>query len=175
MLGLIGKKIGQLRVYDAKGRAVGVTAVLAGPNRVVQCKTVEVDGYKSVQLGFGEQKEQRLSKARQGHLKKHQAAPVVRLREFRDFPLEVKPGDVLSVDVFTQGDMVDAVGVTKGKVFKVLCAGGSSAAAMLRTVKRDGTVVRARSATVRLRVWSHAARNCPATWDAISVPRRVWK
>lgn len=118
MLGLIGKKIGQLRVYDAKGRAVSVTAVLAGPNRVVQCKTPEVDGYTSVQLGFGEQKESRLSKARQGHLKKHQAEPVVRLREFRDYPLVVKPGDLLSVDVFIQGDIVDAIGITKGKGFQ---------------------------------------------------------
>src|SRR5437762_2789908 len=57
MIGLLGKKLGQTRVYDAQGNLIPVTVVLAGPNRVVQCKTVEKDGYKAVQLGFDDQKE----------------------------------------------------------------------------------------------------------------------
>ena len=56
MIGLIGKKLGQTRIYDAAGQAVHVTVVLAGPNHVLQCKTVASDGYKSVQLGFDAQK-----------------------------------------------------------------------------------------------------------------------
>jgi large subunit ribosomal protein L3 len=118
MLGLIGKKLGQTRVYDAQGNIVPVTVVLAGPNRVIQCKTVETDGYKAVQLGFDDQKAQRLSKPVNGHLKKFNAPPVKRIREFRNFTLEVKPGDVVGVNIFAQGDYVDAIGVTKGRGFE---------------------------------------------------------
>ena len=118
MLGLLGKKLGQTRVFDASGNVVPVTVVQAGPNRVVQCKTVESDGYRAVQLGFDDQKESRLTRPLLGHFKKHAASPTKRLREFRDFPLEVKPGDVVDATIFAEGDYVDAVGVTKGKGFE---------------------------------------------------------
>lgn len=118
MLGLIGKKLGQTRVYDDQGRVIHVTVVLAGPNRVLQCKTVDTDGYRSVQLGFDEQKESRLTKPELGHIRKFNGSPVKRIREFRDFPLEVKPGDVVGVNVFAPGDFVDAIGVTKGRGFE---------------------------------------------------------
>ena len=59
MIGLLGKKMGQTRVYDDQGNVVAVTVVLAGPNHVLQCKTQQSDGYNAVQLGFDEQKEQR--------------------------------------------------------------------------------------------------------------------
>jgi len=118
MLGLIGKKLGQTRVYDAQGNIVPVTIVLAGPNLVIQCKSVESDGYKAVQLGFDSQKESRLTRPFNGHLKKFNQTPVKRIREFRDFPLDVKPGDVVGVNIFTQGDFVDAIGVTKGRGFE---------------------------------------------------------
>jgi large subunit ribosomal protein L3 len=118
MLGLLGKKLGQTRVFDADGNVVPVTVVQAGPNRVVQCKTVETDGYQAVQLGFEEQKESRVTRPLAGHFKKHGVTPVKRLREFRDFPIEVKPGDTLGAAVFAAGDYVDAVGVSKGKGFE---------------------------------------------------------
>lgn len=118
MLGLLGKKLGMTRVYDADGNAVAVTVVQAGPNRVVQCKTVETDGYKAVQLGLDDQKERRLTKPMQGHFKKHNSQPVKRLREFRDFPLDVKPGDTVGAGVFAEGDFVDAIGITKGRGFE---------------------------------------------------------
>jgi large subunit ribosomal protein L3 len=122
MIGLLGKKLGQTCVYDAKGNAVPVTLVLAGPNRVIQCKTPEKDGYSAVQLGFDDQKEQRLSRAVMGHLKKHNSAPVKRIREFRDFSLPVKPGDLVGVTIFAAGDYVDAIGVTKGRGFEGVVA-----------------------------------------------------
>ena len=122
MLGLLGKKLGQTRVYDAKGNIVHVTVVLAGPNRVIQCKTVEKDGYRAVQLGFDEQKESRVGRPLNGHFKRHNAAAVKRIREFRDFTLEVKPGDVVSVGIFAQGDYVDAIGTTKGRGFEGVMA-----------------------------------------------------
>jgi large subunit ribosomal protein L3 len=118
MLGLLGKKLGQTRVYDDQGRVIHVTVVLAGPNRVLQCKTKETDGYRSVQLGFDEQKESRLTKPELGHIRKFNGSPVKRIREFRDFPLDVKPGDLLSVNVFAAGDFVDAIGITKGRGFE---------------------------------------------------------
>jgi len=118
MIGLLGKKLGQTSVYDAKGNLVPVTVVLAGPNRVVQCKTLEKDGYKAVQLGFDGQKEHRLTMPIMGHLKKHGTLPVKQLREFRDFTLDVKPGDVIGPSIFAPGDYIDAIGVTKGQGFE---------------------------------------------------------
>src|SRR3954451_12908798 len=118
MLGLLGKKLGQTRVYNDEGVLVPVTVVLAGPNRVMQCKTVENDGYKAVQLGFEDQKESRLAKPLLGHIKKHNGAPVKRIKEFRDFTKDVKPGDVLGATLFAKGDFIDAIGVTKGRGFE---------------------------------------------------------
>ena len=118
MIGLLGKKIGQTRVYNAAGVLVPVTVILAGPNRVVQTKTVENDGYKAVQLGFDDQKESRLSKAALGHILKGKAQPVKRLKEFRDFELDVKPGDLVTPKIFSVGDFVDAIGYTKGRGFE---------------------------------------------------------
>jgi large subunit ribosomal protein L3 len=118
MLGLLGKKLGQTNVYNAQGVLVPVTIVRVGPNRVVQTKTVATDGYNAVQLGFDDQKEQRLTQPLLGHFKKHGALPTKRLGEFRDFSLPVKAGDVIGASIFAQGDFVDAIGVTKGRGFE---------------------------------------------------------
>src|ERR1035438_9591831 len=117
-LGLLGKKLGQTRVYDAKGVISSVTIVLAGPNRVLQCKTQKSDGYNAVQLGFGDQKEQRVTRPLLGHIKKFNGVAVKRIREFRDFSKEVKPGDVVGPALFAPGDFVDAIGITKGRGFE---------------------------------------------------------
>jgi large subunit ribosomal protein L3 len=118
MLGLLGKKLGQTRVYDAKGVAHSVTVVAVGPNRVIQVKTQESDGYNAVQLGFDDQKEHRLTKPLLGHMKKHNAAPVKRIKEFREFSLTVKSGDTVGANIFAAGDFVDAIGTTKGRGFE---------------------------------------------------------
>ncbi len=117
-LGLLGKNLGHTRVYDGKGNVVGVTVVLCGPNRVLQVKTVDSDGYKAVQLGFDDQKEQRLTKAVLGHVKKQNGAAVKRIKEFRDFTLDVKPGEIVGPGIFAVGDFIDAIGVTKGRGFE---------------------------------------------------------
>mgnify|MGYP000049142207 CR=1 FL=1 len=130
-IGLIGKKLGQTRVYDDTGAVVSVTVVQVGPNLVVQCKTEETDGYNAVQLGYGEMRENRATQPLTGHFKKAGLKPVRRLREFRDFGLDVKPGDELGATIFEPGDHVDATGLTKGRGFQgvVKCwnLGGGSA------------------------------------------------
>ena len=145
MLGLIGKKLGQTQVYDAQGNVRPVTIVLAGPNRVIQCKTIETDGYKAVQLGFGDQKASRLTKPLNGHLKKFNTAPVKRIREFRDFTVEVKAGDTVGVTLFAPGDFVDAIGVTKGRGFEGVVkrhhfAGGDSTHGAKGWHRRGGAI-----------------------------------
>ena len=144
-VGLLGKKLGQTRVYDAKGVVTAVTVVLAGPNRVLQCKTRETDGYSSVQLGFNDQKEQRLSKALLGHIKKFNGAAVKRIQEFRNFSKEVKPGDVVGATLFAPGDYVDAIGVTKGRGFEGVVkrhrfAGGDSTHGAKGWHRRSGAI-----------------------------------
>ena len=145
-LGILGKKLGHTRVYDANGKVAAVTVVLAGPNRVLQVKTqAGKDGYNAVQLGFDDQKEQRLSKAELGHIKKHNGAAVKRIREFRDFSKDVKPGDVIGATVFAVGDFIDAIGVTKGRGFEGVVkrhrmAGGDSTHGAKGWHRRGGAI-----------------------------------
>src|SRR3974390_69132 len=117
-LALLGKKLGQTRVYNAKGVITPVTIVLVSPNRVLQCKTQQSDGYNAVQLGFDDQKEHRVTKPLLGHIKKFNGVAVKRIKEFRNFSKEVKPGDVVGPTLFAVGDFVDAIGITKGRGFE---------------------------------------------------------
>jgi len=144
-LGLLGKKLGHTRVYDASGAAVSVTVVLAGPNHVLQCKTQQSDGYNAVQLGFDDQKEQRLAKPLLGHIKKFSGQAVKRIKEFRNFSKEVKPGDTVGPTLFTPGDFVDAIGVVKGRGFEGVVkrhrfAGGDSTHGAKGWHRRSGAI-----------------------------------
>jgi large subunit ribosomal protein L3 len=145
-LGLLGKKLGHTRVYDASGQLHAVTVVLAGPNRVLQVKTqAGKDGYNAVQLGFDDQKEQRLAKPLLGHIKKHSGVAVKRISEFRDFSKEVKPGDVVGPTLFAPGDFIDAIGVTKGQGFEGVVkrhkfAGGDSTHGAKGWHRRSGAI-----------------------------------
>lgn len=118
-LGLLGKKLGQTRVYDAQGVIHSVTVVHVGPNRVIQVKTQGgKDGYNAVQLGLDEQKEHRVAKPTLGHFKKFGTPAYKHVREFRNFSKEVKSGDTVGADIFAVGDFIDAIGVTKGRGFE---------------------------------------------------------
>jgi len=117
---LLGKKIGMTQVYDAQNVLVPVTVVQAGPCPVVQIKTIQVDGYNAVQIGFSKQKSKNASKAEKNHAAKAglEDAPRV-LSEVRlDAPSTNKVGDVITVSTFTEGQLVDVTGVTKGKGFQ---------------------------------------------------------
>ena len=120
MEGLIGKKVGMTQVYDADGKRTCVTVIEVGPCPVVQLKTLEKDGYVAAQLGFGEQKTQRLTKAVAGHLKKTGGVEggLKILKEFApEAGEEVKVGDVVTAKNFEGVKYVDVTGVTKGRGF----------------------------------------------------------
>lgn len=119
MNGLIGRKMGMTQVFDEDGRQVNVTALEVGPCVVVQVKTEASDGYDAVQLGYGAQKKQRLTKPAAGHQKKAGVEPVRVLREFvLDAGEEVKPGDTVTAAMFEGVSHVDVTGVTKGRGFQ---------------------------------------------------------
>ena len=121
MEGLIGKKVGMTQVFDAEGRRVCVTVIEVGPCPVVQLKTLERDGYVAAQLGFGEQKAKRLTKAVCGHQEKTGGLKEKKVRVLREFAPdageEVKVGDVVTVANFEGVKYVDVTGVTKGRGF----------------------------------------------------------
>ena len=145
-LGLLGKKLGHTRVYDANGVLHPVTVVLAGPNHVLQVKTQGgKDGYNAVQLGFDEQKEQRLTKPLLGHIKKQNGVAVKHIKEFRNFTKEVKPGDKIGATLFAPGDYVDCIGTTKGRGFEGVVkrhrfAGGDSTHGAKGFHRRNGAI-----------------------------------
>ncbi|HTB64012.1 MAG TPA: 50S ribosomal protein L3 [Opitutales bacterium] len=117
---LLGKKVGMTQVYDAENHLVPVTVVQAGPCPVTQIKTVDNDGYNAVQIGFWVQKESRMSSPELGHLKKAGLKePVTQLSEFRTTQAsEFKVGDVLTVNKFIEGALVDVIGNSKGRGFQ---------------------------------------------------------
>ena len=113
---IIGKKIDMTQIFDEQGKVVPVTVIEAGPCKVVQKKTVEKEGYASVQLGFDEVSERKLTKPEKGHLDKAEAGALGVLHEFRlDNAAEMNVGDVIKADAFKEGDKVDVTGISKGK------------------------------------------------------------
>lgn len=120
MKGLIGRKVGMTQVFDDDGRVTPVTVIEAGPCVVVQCKTLDNDGYKAVQLGFEDQKESRLTKAELGHFKKAGVSPKKVVREFRlkDGEQELEAGSELSASVFEGVGFVDVCATGKGRGFQ---------------------------------------------------------
>tara|TARA_B100001250_G_scaffold27007_1_gene22299 strand:- start:128 stop:748 length:621 start_codon:yes stop_codon:yes gene_type:complete len=119
MPGLIGRKIGMTSYFTQEGKNIPCTMLEVGPCKVTQIKTAEVDGYNAVQLGFGEQKENRVGKAALGHFKKANSTALKKLIEFADdFVDEIALGDTLGVELFNEGDYVTVSGTSKGKGFQ---------------------------------------------------------
>ncbi len=119
MNGLIGKKVGMTSVYNDAGQYIACTVVEALPNVVTQVKNEDTDGYYALQLGYDETKEKNVSNQMIGHFKKAKSAPLRKLSEFRDFEIEKGLGDSVAIEeVFQEGDVVNAVGTTKGKGFQ---------------------------------------------------------
>ncbi|MBK9292722.1 MAG: 50S ribosomal protein L3 [Bacteroidetes bacterium] len=118
MSGLLGKKIGMTSIYDGNGKNIPVTVIEAGPCVVTQIRTLEKDGYEAIQLAFDEKKEKHTTNALKGHFAKAGTTPKRVMSEFTRFEQRKSFGDVLTVDVFMEGEFVDVSGVSKGKGFQ---------------------------------------------------------
>ena len=119
MKGIIGKKIGMTQIFDEKGNVIPVTVIETAGNVVTQVKTIETDGYNSIQLGYGEVKAKHLNKPLEGHFKKAGVENKKHLREFRmEDVTNYKVGDEVKADIFVAGEKVDVQGTTKGKGFQ---------------------------------------------------------
>jgi large subunit ribosomal protein L3 len=116
--GVLGRKVGMTTIFDENGQAIPVTVVKAGPCYIVQCRTVEKDGYSSVQLGFEGIPERKVNEPMLGHFRKAGVKPCRFLEEFKIPPdAEVKIGDVVTVAIFQKGDKVKVTGTSKGRGF----------------------------------------------------------
>ncbi len=119
MKALIGRKIGMTQIFNDEGHVIPVTAIEVGPCTITQIKTEEQDGYTAVQLGFGEVKENKLTKPAKGKFAKSNITPKKYLKEFRVDSVEgMNVGDELKADTFAAGDKVDVQGTSKGKGFQ---------------------------------------------------------
>jgi len=119
-LGLVGRKVGMMRIFKDDGTSVPVTVLDCSGNRVTQIKTKEADGYVAVQVAFGKRRASRVVKSMAGHYAKAGVEAGTELREFRVAPeaaAELKVGSELSVDMFQPGQKVDVSGTTIGKGF----------------------------------------------------------
>ena len=118
MSGLIGKKIGMTSIYNENGKNLPCTVIEVGPCVVTQVRTEEVDGYTALQLGFDDKTEKSALKAEVGHAKKAGTTVKSKLAEFKDFDEDYKLGDVITVDLFREGEFVDVTASSKGKGFQ---------------------------------------------------------
>lgn len=120
MKGILGKKVGMTQVFDESGEVIPVTVIEAGPCFVTQKKTVERDGYAAIQLGFQEVKPKRLTQPERGHLRKSNLPPLRHLREIRMSEGEIEEyeeGQKISIGIFEAGEVVDVIGISKGRGF----------------------------------------------------------
>ncbi len=118
MPGLIGKKIGMTSLFDENGRNLPCTVIEAGPCVVTQVKSMEVDGYEAVQIAFGDKSEKNVANQQVGHYKKAGTSPKRKMVEVDAISNETKLGDIVSVDIFLEGEFVDVSGISKGKGFQ---------------------------------------------------------
>ena len=118
MSGIIGKKVGMTSVYNAEGKNIPCTVIQAGPCVVTQVKTVETDGYASVQLAYDEKKDKNTSKPMKGHFAKANTTAKKKLVEFKKFNDAKSIGEVITAELFVEGDLIDVVGTSKGKGFQ---------------------------------------------------------
>ena len=119
MKAILGKKMGMTQIFDEEGNVIPVTVIEAGPEVVTQVKTVETDGYNAVQVGFEDQKPQRVNKPMTGHFEKAGVAPKKHLAEFRVEDGETyEVGQVITVADFEVGKKLDITGTSKGKGYQ---------------------------------------------------------
>lgn len=157
MPGLIGKKVGMTSVFDEQGKNIPCTVIEVGPCTVTQIKTIETDGYNSIQLAFDDKKEKHSNKAEIGHFKKANTSPKRKVIELKGFIKDWKVGDVLTVDYFNDDTWLDITGISKGKGFQGV-------------VKRHGF-----SGVGGSTHGQHNRLRAPGSLGASSYPSRVFK
>lgn len=118
MSGIIGRKVGMTSVFDSTGKQIPCTVIEAGPCVVTQVKTTEKDGYRAVQLAYGDRKEKNTPAAQKGIFAKANTTPKSKLAEFKGFETELVLGQSIEVDLFEVGEFIDVVGTSKGKGFQ---------------------------------------------------------
>ncbi|RAJ87455.1 large subunit ribosomal protein L3 [Chitinophaga dinghuensis] len=118
MKGIIGKKIGMTSIFEENGKQTACTIIEAGPNVVTQVKNLEADGYNAIQVSFGEKKEKHTTKAELNHFAKASTSPKRFVKEFRNPDVQKALGESITCDIFTEGELVDVVGTSKGKGFQ---------------------------------------------------------
>ena len=118
MSGLLGEKIGMTSIYDENGKNIPCTVIEAGPCIVTQVRTKDVDGYEAIQLAYEDKKDKHTTKAMRGHFAKAKTAPKRYIAEFTRFEEKKHFGEVVTVEVFQEGEYVDVVGTSKGKGFQ---------------------------------------------------------
>lgn len=158
MPGLIGKKVGMTSMYSEAGKNLPCTVLEVGPCVVTQVKTEDKDGYAAVQVGFGDRKENRTSKAMAGHFKKAGVHARQELAEFDGFAQDYNPGDEVKLeDVFQEGEFVSVVGTSKGRGFQGV-------------VRRHGF-----AGVGQATHGQHNRMRAPGAIGAASTPARVYK
>src|SRR5437763_13240420 len=115
MKGIIGKKIGMTSIFDPSGKQTACTIIEAGPCVVTQVKSQDSDGYSALQLAFGDKKEKHATKAELNHFAKASTPAKKFVKEFRNYFQEKNIGDVVTADIFAEGESVEVVGTSKGK------------------------------------------------------------
>ena len=119
MKGILGRKIGMTQVFATDGKLIPVTVIEATPNVVLQKKTVETDGYNAIQVGFEDKREKLANKPEKGVVAKANTAPKRFIKEFRyDEMMSYEVGQIVSVDSFVAGEVVDVTGTSKGKGYQ---------------------------------------------------------
>lgn len=117
--GILGRKIGMTQVFAKNGKLIPVTVISVEPNVVTQIKTTENDGYEAIQLAFETKREKLSNKPEMGHLKKANTSPKRFLKEIRGVDISAYTlGQEVKADIFTEGEMVDVTGTSKGKGFQ---------------------------------------------------------
>ncbi len=115
---ILGKKLGMTQIFTEEGKVIPVTVVEAGPCKIAQVKTMDNDGYTAIQLGFGDIKNNNVTKPSKGHTDKAGIDPVKHLREIRCKDISTyNVGDTITIEIFAEGENVDVSGVSKGKGF----------------------------------------------------------
>lgn len=118
MKGIIGRKLGMTSVFSADGSQTAVTIIEAGPCVVTQKKTIETDGYNALQIAFGDKKERHILMSEKSHFAKANTTAKKFIKEIRDCELDKNVGDIIGVDIFSEGEKVSVVGTSKGKGFQ---------------------------------------------------------